>query len=57
MSWQMVQSAVPAVAWVPQAWRPTASLYWETVFPALMAWQREHWVAELMAPVRQLGVA
>ena len=37
MSWQMVQSAVPAVAWVPQAWRPTASLYWEVAVPLLMA--------------------
>ena len=33
MSWQIRQSRVPAVEWVPQAWRPMASLYWEGVVP------------------------
>lgn len=56
MSWQMVQSSDPAAAWVPQAWRPTASLNWEVVVPPLMAWQSEHWEVEAIAPVRQLGV-
>ena len=57
MSWQRVQSAAAAKAWVPQAWRPTASLYCAARAPPLMAWQEPHWVALLMAPVCQLGVA
>ena len=33
MSWQIRQSRMPAVAWVPQAWRPMASLYCDGVVP------------------------